>query len=47
VGYDRYGVIKARGADPEVFWIAWFDSKLPKGELPEDVGGSDGRAIAG
>ncbi len=30
MGYDRYAVIKVRGADPEVFWIVWVDSQLPK-----------------
>ena len=30
MGYDRYAVVKVAGADPEVFWIVWVDSQLPK-----------------
>jgi hypothetical protein len=31
MGYDQYAVIKVRGSDPEVFWVVWMDSTLPKG----------------
>ncbi len=33
MAYDRYGVVKVKGADPEVFWIIWVDSALPKGSF--------------
>ncbi len=33
MGYDRYAVVKVKGADPEVFWIIWIDSQLPKGSF--------------
>lgn len=29
MGYDRYAVVKVAGAEPEVFWVIWFDSKMP------------------
>ena len=25
--YDRYAVVKVKGADPEVFWIIWTNSQ--------------------
>lgn len=33
VEYDRYAVVKVKGADPELFWIVWMDSQLPQGSF--------------
>lgn len=30
MAYDRYQVVKVKGCSPEVFWIIWVDSALPK-----------------
>jgi hypothetical protein len=31
VGYDVFGVIQVKRADPELFWILWIDSQLQAG----------------
>ena len=30
MAFDRYDLIKVKGAKPEAFWIVWVDSALPK-----------------
>jgi hypothetical protein len=30
---DYYAVIKVKDAEPEVFWIVWVDSGMPKGHI--------------
>lgn len=30
MAFDRYGVVKVK-SDPEVFWIAFVDTMMPKG----------------
>jgi hypothetical protein len=30
MGYDKYGVVKVRNADPELFWIVFADSSMAK-----------------
>ena len=33
MAYDRYGVVKIRGSDPEIFWIVFADTTSPKGQM--------------
>lgn len=31
MAFDKYGVVKIKNIDPEVFWIAFWDSSMSKG----------------
>jgi hypothetical protein len=31
MAFDRYGVLKIKGKEPETFWIVFFDSTMSKG----------------
>lgn len=32
----HYELVKVKGTEPEVFWIAWIDPALPKGSVIRD-----------
>lgn len=45
MGYDRYAVVKVKGADPELFWIVWIDSQLPQDSFVKTSQNLTGREV--